>query len=59
MVNIIICDDNFKDRNIIDFIKKNNLKYVVSDSKKMDGMIKNNQGIIVDIDNYKYIYSCF
>ena len=50
----VYLSNGFKDRNIIDFIKKNNLKYVVSDSKIMDGMIKNNQGIIVDINDYEY-----
>lgn len=45
---------SFKDKNIIDFIQKNKIKYVISDPKVMDGMIKNNQGIIVDINDYKY-----
>lgn len=45
---------NFKDKNIIDYIKKNKIKYVISDPKVMDNMIKNNQGIIVDINDYEY-----
>lgn len=44
----------FKDRNIIDFIKENKIKYVMTDSKVMDSMIRNNQGIIVDISDYEY-----
>ena len=45
---------NFKDRDIIDFIKNNKIKYVISDSKILDGMIRNNQGIVVDINDYEY-----
>ena len=45
---------NFKDKNIIDFIHDNKLKYVLTDQKILDGMVKNNQGIIVDINDYEY-----
>ena len=45
---------SFKDKDIIDFIQKNKIKYVISDPKVMDGMIRNNQGIIVDINDYEY-----
>ena len=45
---------SFKDKDIIEFIQKNKIKYVISDSKVMDGMIRNNQGIIVDINDYEY-----
>ena len=45
---------NFNDKNIIEYIKQNKIKYIVSDSKVMDGIIKNNQGIIVDINDYEY-----
>ena len=45
---------NFKDREIINYIKNNKIKYVISDSKIMDNMIRNNQGIIVDINDYEY-----
>ena len=45
---------NFKDKDIIEFIQKNKIKYVISDPKVMDGMIRNNQGIIVDINDYEY-----
>lgn len=45
---------NFKDKDIIDYIKNNRINYVVTDSKIMDGMIKNNQGIIVEINDYDY-----
>ena len=45
---------NFKDRNIIEFIKSNRINYVLTDSKIMDGMIRNNQGIIVEISDYEY-----
>ncbi len=45
---------NFKDKDIIEFIQKNKIKYVISDPKVMDGMLRNNQGIIVDINDYEY-----
>lgn len=44
----------FKDKDIIDFIKNNKIKYIITEPKIMDGMIKNNQGIIVDINDYGY-----
>lgn len=45
---------NFNDKKIIDFIKDNKIKYVLCDNKIMDNMIKNNQGIIVEIDDFLY-----
>ena len=45
---------SFKDKDIIEFIQKNKIKYVISVPKVMDGMIRNNQGIIVDINDYEY-----
>jgi len=45
---------SFNDKKIIDFIKENKIKYVLCDNKVMDNMIKNNQGIIVEIDDFKY-----
>ena len=45
---------NFKDKNIIDYIRNNKIKYILSDPKQMDNMLKNNQGIIVDINDYEY-----
>ena len=50
----IYLSKNFKDKDIIDYIKNNKLNYVITDSKIMDGMIRNNQGIIVDINDYDY-----
>jgi len=45
---------SFGDKKIIDFIKQNKIKYVLCDNKVMDNMIKNNQGIIVDVDDFNY-----
>ena len=45
---------NFKDKNIIDYIRNNKIKYILSDPKQMDNMLKNNQGMIVDINDYEY-----
>ena len=45
---------NFKDKSIIDYIQNNKIKYVISDQNILDKMIKHNQGIIVDINDYEY-----
>jgi len=45
---------SFNDKKIIEIIKDNKIKYVLCDNKVMDNMIKNNQGIIVEIDDYEY-----
>lgn len=50
----IYLSKNFKDKNILNFIHKNNLKYVLTDQKILDNMIGHNQGIIVDINDYEY-----
>jgi len=44
----------FKDKSILEYIRDNKLKYVLCDSKVMDSMVRNNQGIIVDINDYDY-----
>lgn len=53
-VRKIFLANNFKDERILKIIKENNLKYVLTDPKQMDKMLKNNQGIIVDILDYEY-----
>lgn len=50
----IYLSKNFKDQNILDTIKDNHLKYVLTDSNIMDKMAKNNQGIIIEISDYDY-----
>ena len=50
----IYLSKNFKDKSIIDFIHSNKLKYVLCDQNILDNMIKHNQGIIVDINDYSY-----
>ena len=46
--------NNFKDQAILDKIKENNLKYVITDSHVMDKMSSHNQGIIVELYDYEY-----
>ena len=43
---------NFNDREILQKIEKYPVKYL--DKKILDSMEKNNQGIIIEIDDYKY-----
>lgn len=50
----ILISDTFKDTSIMEEIKKNKLKYIVTDSKIMDKMMPHNQGIIIDINEYEY-----
>lgn len=45
---------NFKDQNIIQKIKDNNLKYILTDPRVMDKMAPHNQGVIVEINDYDY-----
>ena len=45
---------NFKDNKILETIKNNKIKYVITENNIMDKMIKNNQGIIIDINDYEY-----
>ncbi len=46
--------NNFKDQIIMQKIKDNNLKYVLTDAKVMDKMAPHNQGVIVEINDYEY-----
>ncbi len=46
--------NNFKDEEIINFIKEKKLSYEIMDSHKMNQINKNNQGIMLLIDDYQY-----
>ncbi|MDO4341926.1 MAG: 23S rRNA (guanosine(2251)-2'-O)-methyltransferase RlmB [bacterium] len=50
----IYLSKNFHDDKIMNYLKENHLKYIFTDSSVMDKMLKNNQGIIVDIHDYEY-----
>ena len=53
-VRKVLISENFKDKDIINKIKENKLKYVITDQKIMDKMMIYNQGIIVEINDYEY-----
>ena len=53
-VRKILLSDNFKDKDIINKIKENKLKYIITDSKIMDKMMNHHQGIIIEIDDFEY-----
>ena len=53
-VHKIYLASNFKDQVIMQKIKENNLKYVLTDPKVMDKMAPHNQGIIFEINDYEY-----
>lgn len=50
----VYLSNTFKDSEILNYIKKNNISYEIMDSHKMNQMAKNNQGIITLIDDYEY-----
>lgn len=53
-VRKVLISDTFRDKEIIQKIKDNKLKYIVTDAKIMDRMMPHNQGIIMEIDDYSY-----
>ena len=53
-VRKVLISDTFKDQTIMDKIKTNKLKYVVTDQRVMDKMMPHNQGIIIEINDYEY-----
>ena len=53
-VRKVYLSNNFKDQVIMQKIKDNNLKYVLTDPKVMDKMAPHNQGVIVEINDYEY-----
>lgn len=53
-VRKVLISDNFKDKEILNKIRDNKLKYIVTDQRVMDKMLPHNQGIIVEIDDYAY-----
>ena len=53
-VRKVLISENFKDKDIIEKIKDNKLKYVITDQRIMDKMMPHNQGIIVEINDYEY-----
>ncbi|HAB66276.1 MAG TPA: 23S rRNA (guanosine(2251)-2'-O)-methyltransferase RlmB [Firmicutes bacterium] len=47
---------NFSDKDIISFIKDNNISYATMDIKKMDGMVDgHHQGIVIVVDDFEYV----
>ena len=54
-INKIILSNQFNDKDIIDYINKNNIKVEYMDKNIIDKKYKgNHQGIIIDIPDYKY-----
>lgn len=53
-VRKVLISDNFKDKEILNKIRDNKLKYIVTDQRVMDKMLPHNQGIIMEIDDYDY-----
>ena len=48
--------NNFNDKDIISFIQKQKISYTMMDNKSMDKIVDGkHQGIIIEIDDYKYV----
>ncbi len=61
-INKVILTDNFSDKYILNYIEQNNIKKEYLDKKIMDRNYKgNHQGIVLDIEDYKYykLEDCF
>ena len=50
----VYLSSNFKDKEILDKLHNNNIKYMVTDPKAMDRMMDHNQGIIFEVNDYDY-----
>lgn len=51
----VYLSQSFRDKDIIDFIKKNNISYVTVDKRKFDSLAEGNtQGIILEVSEYEY-----
>lgn len=51
----VYLSSSFKDKDIIDFIQKNNIPYVTVEKKKFDMMAEGNtQGLILEVSDYEY-----
>lgn len=54
-INNVYLTEGFKDKDILNLIEKNNLKYSYLPKNKIDRLVNgNHQGIILDIDDFKY-----
>jgi|SRR5574344_93441 23S rRNA (guanosine2251-2'-O)-methyltransferase len=50
----VMISSKFSDKDIMNKIKDNKIKYVVSDQSELDHMMVHNQGIIIEVDDYEY-----
>ncbi len=54
-IHKVYLKENFKDNNIISYLKENKIKYEFIPEFRLNKMVKeNNQGIVIDIDDYEY-----
>lgn len=45
---------NFRNQDIMNKIKSNKIKYIVSDQRELDKLMQHNQGIVIEISDYEY-----
>ncbi len=47
--------ENFRDKDIIDYLSENHIRYFYRPKNQLDKMVdKNHQGIVIDMDSYEY-----
>ncbi len=53
-IHKVYLKENFKDKNIISYLQNNNIRYEIVSFNRLNNMVKNNQGIVIDINDYEY-----
>lgn len=51
----VYLNENFRDKNIIDYLEKHHIHYFYRPKHQLDKMVdKNHQGIVIDMDSFSY-----
>ena len=53
-IHKVYLKESFKDKNIISYLQNNNIRYEIVSFNRLNNMVKNNQGIVIDINDYEY-----
>ncbi len=54
-VRKVYISENFRDMEILNYLKKNHIRYFSASKIQLDSMVKgNHQGVVIDIDDYRY-----
>lgn len=51
----VYLNENFHNKEIIDYLSKNNIRYFLVNKQQLDRMVDgNHQGVVIDMDEYQY-----